>query len=225
MRELGVGPADVRRVYLAGAFGNYIRPSSALTIGLMPHFPNAEVVPVGNAAGSGARLALLSRAARAEANRILEGVEYLELSGRPDFQDAFAEACCSSERAEQHNETQYALTFALIFTILTSGFRGVCAHGRQDTRVPGQIRSKGCGWACVAMGAHMAVMPACVGLTGLAVALIQGPPHGRGAGQSCPYGSVPQPYRGLLCVGLHQRAAAVVASQWETRSPGGASAR
>lgn len=92
MRELGVGPADVRRVYLAGAFGNYIRPSSALTIGLMPHFPNAEVVPVGNAAGSGARLALLSRAARAEANRILERVEYLELSGRPDFQDAFAEA-------------------------------------------------------------------------------------------------------------------------------------
>ena len=92
MKELGVGPGDVRRVYLAGAFGNYIRPESALTIGLMPHFPNAEVVPVGNAAGSGARLALLSSAARAEATRILERVEYLELSGRPDFQDAFAEA-------------------------------------------------------------------------------------------------------------------------------------
>ncbi len=92
MKELGVGPGDVRRVYLAGAFGNYIRPASALAIGLMPAFPNAEVVPVGNAAGSGARLALLSRTAREEATRILDHVEYLELSGRPDFQDEFVEA-------------------------------------------------------------------------------------------------------------------------------------
>ncbi len=92
MKELGIGPEDVVRVYLAGAFGNYIKPSSALTIGLIPHFPNAEIVPVGNAAGSGARMALLSKAAREEATLILRQVEYLELSGRPDFQDEFAEA-------------------------------------------------------------------------------------------------------------------------------------
>ena len=90
MRELGISAEDVRIVYLAGAFGNYIAPESALTIGLMPRFPHARIVPVGNAAGSGARMALVSRAALAEATRIAERVEYLELSGRPDFQDQFA---------------------------------------------------------------------------------------------------------------------------------------
>ena len=92
MKELGIAADDVRVIYLAGAFGNYIRPESALAIGLMPRFPNARIVPVGNAAGSGARMALLSRDALAEASRLVGQVEYLELSGRPDFQDHFAEA-------------------------------------------------------------------------------------------------------------------------------------
>lgn len=92
MIELGITASDVQRVYLAGAFGNYIRPASALTIGLIPHFPNAEIVPVGNAAGSGAKMALLSTSAREEAARLVERVEYLELSGRPDFQEQFTEA-------------------------------------------------------------------------------------------------------------------------------------
>ncbi|MFH1084322.1 MAG: ASKHA domain-containing protein, partial [Chloroflexota bacterium] len=92
MKELGIGPEDVAYVYLAGAFGNYIKPESALGIGLMPRFPNATLVPVGNAAGSGAKMALLSRAARQEADAIVGRVEYLELSGRADFQGEFAEA-------------------------------------------------------------------------------------------------------------------------------------
>jgi uncharacterized 2Fe-2S/4Fe-4S cluster protein (DUF4445 family) len=92
MKELGIRAEDVRRVYLAGAFGNYIRPQSALAIGLIPPFPNAELVPVGNAAGAGAKMALLSKGTRDEATRMLARVEYLELSGRPDFQDEFSEA-------------------------------------------------------------------------------------------------------------------------------------
>jgi len=92
MKELGITHADVKRVYLAGAFGNYIRPASALAIGLIPTFPNAEIVPVGNAAGSGAKEALLSRAMLREATAVLAHVEYLELSGRADFQEEFAEA-------------------------------------------------------------------------------------------------------------------------------------
>jgi uncharacterized 2Fe-2S/4Fe-4S cluster protein (DUF4445 family) len=92
MKELGIGPEDVKRVYLAGAFGNYIRPESALGIGLIPNFPNAQFVPVGNAAGTGAKMALLSRDARHEASEIVTQVEYLELSGRLDFQSEFAEA-------------------------------------------------------------------------------------------------------------------------------------
>ena len=92
MKELGIGPEDVTEVYLAGAFGNYIRPQAALAIGLLPTFPNAKIIPVGNAAGSGAKMALLSRTAREETRRILERTEYLELSARPDFQDEFSEA-------------------------------------------------------------------------------------------------------------------------------------
>ena len=92
IKELGISHGDVRYVYLAGAFGNYIRPESALGIGLIPTFPNAEIVPVGNAAGSGAKMALLSTLARSEAYQIRRTVEYLELSGRPDFQEQFAES-------------------------------------------------------------------------------------------------------------------------------------
>ncbi|MEN6479874.1 MAG: ASKHA domain-containing protein [Anaerolineales bacterium] len=92
LSELGATAEDVRVVYLAGAFGNYIAPQSALTIGLIPAFPNARLEPLGNAAGTGARMALLSRAEREKATRLLAHVEYLELSGRPDFQQQFAEA-------------------------------------------------------------------------------------------------------------------------------------
>jgi uncharacterized 2Fe-2S/4Fe-4S cluster protein (DUF4445 family) len=92
LKELGITYRDVARVYLAGAFGNYIRPESALRIGLMPVFPNAEIVPVGNAAGSGAKLALLSRSARDETTKIVDLVEYLELSVLPEFQEHFAAA-------------------------------------------------------------------------------------------------------------------------------------
>jgi uncharacterized 2Fe-2S/4Fe-4S cluster protein (DUF4445 family) len=92
LQELGVTADDVRVVYLAGAFGNYISPQSALTIGLMPAFPNARIAPIGNAAGTGARMALLSRAERDQASALLAHVEYLELSGRPDFQEHFVDA-------------------------------------------------------------------------------------------------------------------------------------
>ncbi len=92
IKELAIAHDDVEVVYLAGAFGNYIRPESALTIGLIPHLPQARIVPVGNAAGSGAKMALLSDAARRAASELVRDTEYLELSGRPDFQDTFAKA-------------------------------------------------------------------------------------------------------------------------------------
>ncbi|NLT74476.1 MAG: DUF4445 domain-containing protein [Chloroflexi bacterium] len=92
MKELGLHAEDIRKVYLAGAFGNYIQPSSALGIGLLPSFPNAQLLPVGNAAGSGARQALLSYRACEIASELPSRVEYLELSGRPDFQEEFVEA-------------------------------------------------------------------------------------------------------------------------------------
>ena len=84
-----MAPEQVVEVCLAGAFGNYIRPESALTIGLMPCFPRAVITPVGNAAGAGAQMALLSRQAWREAARLATRVEYIELSLRQDFQQVF----------------------------------------------------------------------------------------------------------------------------------------
>lgn len=92
MKELGVAPDQVEGVALAGAFGNYIRPESALAIGLLPRFPKAEVSPVGNAAGAGAQMALLSRQAWRDAAAIAARVEYVELSLRQDFAQVFMEA-------------------------------------------------------------------------------------------------------------------------------------
>jgi len=87
----GASPDDLDEVLLAGAFGNYIRVESALRIGLIPDIPQDRIRSVGNAAGSGSRLALLSVAERAHAAEIAAAVEHVELANHPDYQQAFAE--------------------------------------------------------------------------------------------------------------------------------------
>jgi uncharacterized 2Fe-2S/4Fe-4S cluster protein (DUF4445 family) len=89
MDRLGLEEQDIREVYLAGAFGNYVRPESALAIGLLPLLPKAKITQVGNAAGSGAKMALLSTRARKEAGKIAEQIEYVELAKISDFQEQF----------------------------------------------------------------------------------------------------------------------------------------
>ena len=88
--ETGTGPGDIAEVFLAGAFGNYIDIGDAKRIGLLPDYPGVPVTPVGNAAGAGAEMALLSRAARAAARALARRVTVVDLSSRPDFQKVFA---------------------------------------------------------------------------------------------------------------------------------------
>jgi uncharacterized 2Fe-2S/4Fe-4S cluster protein (DUF4445 family) len=97
-RELGVGLADIERVYLAGAFGNYLRPQSARRIGLLPDVPLEKILFVGNAAGTGAREALLSVPARRLAEQLAGEIEYMELAGRSDFQAVFSDCLFFPER-------------------------------------------------------------------------------------------------------------------------------
>lgn len=92
LHEAGLTTEDLDQVLLAGAFGNYIRRESALAIGLLPALPVERIVPVGNAAGQGARMALISRRERRRAFALPGRVEHIELSARPDFQDAFIKA-------------------------------------------------------------------------------------------------------------------------------------
>jgi uncharacterized 2Fe-2S/4Fe-4S cluster protein (DUF4445 family) len=91
MSELGVTPADLEEIYLAGSFGSYINPQSARIIGLVPPVAVERIKAVGNSAGEGARIALLSFRERQVAQAIPSLVEYHELSGRADFNDAFIE--------------------------------------------------------------------------------------------------------------------------------------
>jgi uncharacterized 2Fe-2S/4Fe-4S cluster protein (DUF4445 family) len=88
-KELGIDPADISQVLLAGSFGSYLTPSSAVRIGLVPRLATTRIVSAGNVAGEGAKMIALSHRERAAADAILEEVEYVELSGRTDFNDAF----------------------------------------------------------------------------------------------------------------------------------------
>jgi uncharacterized 2Fe-2S/4Fe-4S cluster protein (DUF4445 family) len=88
-RDLGVEPAEISQVLLGGSFGSYLSAASAVKIGLVPKLPLARIVSAGNVAGEGAKIAALSVTERAAANAILEEVEYVELSGRTDFNDLF----------------------------------------------------------------------------------------------------------------------------------------
>ena len=85
-------PTDVDKVILAGAFGSYIDKESAMIMGLFPDCELEDVYAVGNAAGDGARIALLNRDKRVEANQIARQVEYVELTVEGDFEREFAYA-------------------------------------------------------------------------------------------------------------------------------------
>lgn len=89
LEELGIGLKDVDEVLLAGAFGNYIDPHSASTIGLIPSVLEARVRLVGNAAGAGAQAALLSRREYRRAAQIAGFVEYIELGACKNFTSLF----------------------------------------------------------------------------------------------------------------------------------------
>jgi uncharacterized 2Fe-2S/4Fe-4S cluster protein (DUF4445 family) len=89
MTELGITAEEVSQVLLAGSFGSYLSPASAVRIGLVPRLPLPRIVSAGNVAGEGAKMAALSLRERSAADAILDEVEYVELSGRADFNDMF----------------------------------------------------------------------------------------------------------------------------------------
>jgi uncharacterized 2Fe-2S/4Fe-4S cluster protein (DUF4445 family) len=89
VRDLGIEPGDIQQVLLGGSFGAYLSPASAIRIGLVPRLALPRIVSAGNVAGEGAKIVALSHRERAEALSIVREVEYVELSGRADFNDLF----------------------------------------------------------------------------------------------------------------------------------------
>ncbi|NOY58504.1 MAG: DUF4445 domain-containing protein [Calditrichaeota bacterium] len=91
LKNAGLTAADLDAVYLAGAFGQFIRRDMAVAIGLVPNVPLEKIHFIGNAACAGAELALVSKGERMKAEKMAKGTEYIEISTDPDFQDVFAE--------------------------------------------------------------------------------------------------------------------------------------
>ena len=89
--EAGLQPDGIQQVLLAGSFGSYLSPSSAIALGLVPRLPVLRIISAGNVAGEGAKMALLSMRERAAAQAMVGEVRYVELSDRADFNDAFVD--------------------------------------------------------------------------------------------------------------------------------------
>jgi len=91
LEEFGIDEKEIQQVLLAGSFGSYLTPSSAIKIGLVPKLSVLRIVSAGNVAGEGAKMVLLSAQERHGASALLEEIEYIELSDRADFNDKFVE--------------------------------------------------------------------------------------------------------------------------------------
>lgn len=89
LRRLGAGPDQVTRLYLAGAFGNYVNRTSARRIGLID-FPDETVQPAGNTALLGAKLALFAPG-REDFSALRAKVEHISLAADPEFQDIYVD--------------------------------------------------------------------------------------------------------------------------------------
>jgi uncharacterized 2Fe-2S/4Fe-4S cluster protein (DUF4445 family) len=91
-KKVGLADKDIEQIFLAGAFGNYIRRESALRIGLLPNVPLERIRFIGNAACSGAVLTLISDRARDAAGQLADRIEYVEIAHQKDFASVYADA-------------------------------------------------------------------------------------------------------------------------------------
>ncbi len=97
--EVGLSSSRIDRVVVAGAFGTYLDVASAVAIGMFPDLPGSRFEQVGNAAGMGAKMALLSRRHREVASLIAGAVRYVELAGDPRFVEEYTRAMMLPEPA------------------------------------------------------------------------------------------------------------------------------
>ena len=107
MDRLGI--ESVQRIVLAGAFGSHIDVKNAMVLGMIPDCDLAKVGSAGNAAGTGARIALLNQQARDEIERIIKRVEKIETAVEPRFQEHFVAAM-----GIPHSEAQFPNLAAVV---------------------------------------------------------------------------------------------------------------
>jgi uncharacterized 2Fe-2S/4Fe-4S cluster protein (DUF4445 family) len=89
LKHYGIKKDDIHKVYLAGAFGSHINKESARMIGIFPEIDLEKVIIVGNAAGTGARMCLVSEEAKNLVEELSRKIGYIEIGNDPDFQKIF----------------------------------------------------------------------------------------------------------------------------------------
>jgi len=90
--EKGINYEEIEKVYIAGGFGNFMDINSTINIGMLPKELDGKVCSIGNSAGSGAKMYLLSQVQREKALEIKKNTSYIELSNRSDVQDLFMDS-------------------------------------------------------------------------------------------------------------------------------------
>lgn len=92
LRRTGNLNYQISQIFLAGAFGNYIKKENAKFIGMIPDLPNEKIFQIGNAAGIGAQICLLDKELRTKAQNLLTNIQYVEIALEKDFQTEYAQA-------------------------------------------------------------------------------------------------------------------------------------
>jgi len=92
LRTAGVSMSEISKVYIAGAFGNYIDSRSAMIVGMIPEIPLNRIVQIGNGSGQGAVMSLLSKKVREEAELVARKVRAIDLNTVREFQKEFVDA-------------------------------------------------------------------------------------------------------------------------------------
>ena len=90
--SVGITPQDLQSFYVAGTFGAFINPQSAISIGMLPDLPLDKYKPLGNSSLKGTALALESDTYHAEIDQIRDRITYLELNVNQDFMNRFSAA-------------------------------------------------------------------------------------------------------------------------------------
>jgi uncharacterized 2Fe-2S/4Fe-4S cluster protein (DUF4445 family) len=122
MDKLGI--EQVGKIRLAGAFGSHIDVKYAMILGLIPDCDLSKVQSAGNAAGTGARIALLNSKARDEIEAVVRRIEKIETAVEPMFQQHFVEAMAIPHKTAMFSELMKVVTLPPLKDIVTTGDDG-----------------------------------------------------------------------------------------------------
>ncbi len=129
MDKLGI--ETVGKIRLAGAFGSHIDMKYAMILGLIPDCNLSRVQSAGNAAGTGARIALLNKSARDEIEAVVRRIEKIETAVEPKFQQHFVEAMAIPHKTAPFTELRKVVTLPAVKVVETQGDDGSARRRRR----------------------------------------------------------------------------------------------